>query len=63
MFTTSGTTSAPKFVLHPHRSAVEHAIDVAADFEMSGSDAVMLQALPYCGVFGFCQAMAALAAE
>jgi len=62
MFTTSGTTSAPKFVLHPHRSAVEHAIDVAADFEMSGSDAVMLQALPYCGVFGFCQAMAALAA-
>lgn len=62
MFTTSGTTSAPKFVLHPHRSVVEHAFDVAADFEMSGPGAVMLQALPYCGVFGFCQAMAALAA-
>jgi fatty-acyl-CoA synthase len=62
MFTTSGTTSAPKFVLHPHRSIVAHAVDVAADFGMSAPDAVMLQALPYCGVFGFCQAMAALAA-
>lgn len=62
MFTTSGTTSAPKFVLHPHRSIVDHATDVAQDFAMSDGDAVMLQALPYCGVFGFCQAMAALAA-
>ena len=62
MFTTSGTTSAPKFVLHPHRSIVNHAADVAADFAMSDASATMLQALPYCGVFGFCQAMAALAA-
>ncbi|MFT5486064.1 MAG: fatty-acyl-CoA synthase [Paracoccaceae bacterium] len=62
MFATSGTTSAPKFVLHPHRSIVDHAGDVAADFFMADPDAVMLQALPYCGVFGFCQAMAALAA-
>jgi fatty-acyl-CoA synthase len=62
MFTTSGTTSAPKFVLHPHRSIKDHATDVAADFAMSDANAIMLQALPYCGVFGFCQAMAALAA-
>lgn len=62
MFTTSGTTSAPKFVLHPHRSIVDHAVDVAADFAMSDANAFMLQALPYCGVFGFCQAIAALAA-
>lgn len=62
MFATSGTTSAPKFVLHSHRSIVDHAEDVAADFCMSDADSVMLQALPYCGVFGFCQAMAALAA-
>lgn len=62
MFATSGTTSAPKFVLHPHRSIVGHAGDVAADFDMTDPQAVMLQALPYCGVFGFCQAMAALTA-
>lgn len=62
MFATSGTTSAPKFVLHPHRSIVDHARDVATDFGLTGRGAVMLQALPYCGVFGFCQAMAALAA-
>lgn len=60
MFSTSGTTSAPKFVIHPHRSVVDHARDVAIDFSMTGTDTVMLQALPYCGVFGFCQAMAAL---
>jgi len=62
MFATSGTTSAPKFVLHPHHSIVDHAGDVASDFFMSEPGAVMLQMLPYCGVFGFCQAMAALAA-
>lgn len=62
MFATSGTTSAPKFVLHSHRSIVDHAADVAADFRMTEPDSVMLQGLPYCGVFGFCQAMAGLAA-
>lgn len=62
MFTTSGTTSVPKFVLHSHKSIVHHARDVARDFAMDDSNAAMLQALPYCGVFGFCQAMAALAA-
>lgn len=62
MFATSGTTSAPKFVLHSHRSIADHATDVAADFSMTEPETVMLQALPYCGVFGFCQAMAALAA-
>jgi fatty-acyl-CoA synthase len=60
MFSTSGTTSAPKFVTHPHRSIVDHAGDVADNFGMTATDTVMLQALPYCGVFGFCQAMAAL---
>ena len=62
MFATSGTTSAPKFVLHPHRSIIDHAGDVASDFFMTEPESVMLQMLPYCGVFGFCQAMAALAA-
>lgn len=62
MFATSGTTSAPKYVVHSHRSVVVHAADVARRFDMSAEDAVMLQLLPCCGVFGFCQAMAALAA-
>jgi len=62
MFATSGTTSAPKFVLHSHRSIVDHAVDVSSDFFMTDPDSTVLQALPYCGVFGFCQAMAAIAA-
>ena len=63
MFTTSGTTSAPKFVLHPHGSIVRHAHDVARDFALTDEGTVLLQALPYCGVFGFCQATGALAAR
>lgn len=63
LFTTSGTTSRPKYVLHSQGSIVRHARDVAAGFEMTAPDAIMLQALPYNGVFGFCQAMGALAAH
>ena len=62
MFATSGTTGQPKFVQHTHGSVVAHAADVAREFGMSEPGAVMLQALPYCGVFGFCQAMGALSA-
>lgn len=59
IFTTSGTTKAPKFVLHTQRSILAHAADVVPAFGLGG--AVVLQSLPLCGVFGFCQAMAALA--
>jgi len=62
LFTTSGTTRAPKFVLHTHGSITAHARDVAPGFGYVGRDTVTLQALPFCGVFGFCQAMATLAA-
>jgi len=61
IFTTSGTTKAPKFVLHDQRTAVGHAFDVARGFGL-GPQSVMLLAPPLCGVFGFCCAMAALAA-
>lgn len=66
MFTTSGTTRAPKFVLHSHASIATHAAVVArgfgyADDDPNGGNGV-LGALPLCGVFGFCQATAALAA-
>lgn len=62
MFTTSGTTAAPKYVVHPQRTILAHAADVARGFGYDSADAVLLQALPYCGVFGFCQATGALAA-
>jgi len=61
IFTTSGTTSAPKFVLHDQRSVTSHARNVARGFGLDGNS-VMLLAPPLCGVYGFCCAMAALAA-
>ena len=61
VFTTSGTTKAPKFVLHDQATVVSHAFDVARGFGI-GPDAVLLLAPPLCGVFGFCNAMAAIAA-
>ena len=61
IFTTSGTTKAPKFVLHSNRSIALHAPDVAASLAVATGDKATLLALPLCGVFGFTQAMAALA--
>lgn len=62
IFTTSGTTGRPKFVLHTQRSIARHAGDVTRGFGYERADTVLLQALPLCGVFGFSQAMAALTA-
>lgn len=61
LFTTSGTTRAPKFVLHSQRAVISHALDVTKGFAI-GADSVTLLAPPLCGVFGFCSAMAALVA-
>ena len=61
IFTTSGTTKAPKFVLHDQRTVIRHAVDVVKGFSI-GPESTMLLAPPLCGVFGFCIAMAALAA-
>jgi fatty-acyl-CoA synthase len=62
MFTTSGTTRAPKFVLHDQQTLIRHAVDVAADFGYTAAQAKILLTAPLCGVFGFCNAMAAIAA-
>ncbi len=51
VFTTSGTTSKPKMVLHRQRSIVEHSVAVAPFFGYT-PDTPMLIALPLCGVFG-----------
>lgn len=61
IFTTSGTTKAPKFVCHAQAGVVRHARDVARGFGFDAADARVLQALPLCGVFGFTQALGALA--
>lgn len=62
IFTTSGTTSKPKFVLHSQQNATRHSLDVNRAFEMDTDPSPVLQALPLCGVFGFCQALATIAA-
>ncbi|MBL8701370.1 MAG: AMP-binding protein [Alphaproteobacteria bacterium] len=62
VFTTSGTTSRPKLVLHGQCGVVRHARDVAAAFGLDAGDTVVLQALPLAGVFGFSQALATLLA-
>src|SRR5579871_269297 len=62
IFTTSGTTSAPKFVLHRQGAIASHAQQVARSFDFFAPETMLLGILPLCGVFGFNQAMATLAA-
>ena len=62
IFTTSGTTRAPKFVLHNQASITRHAADMAHGFGIDAEDAITLLTVPLCGVFGFCNATATLAA-
>ncbi|MBX6367385.1 MAG: AMP-binding protein [Rhodospirillales bacterium] len=62
VFTTSGTTKAPKFVLHTQASLARHASDVATGFGWRAPGTVLYQGLPYCGTFGLAQALGALAA-
>lgn len=62
IYTTSGTTSAPKLVAHTQRSIAEHATDVA-QIDQLDSDSVVLISLPLCGTFGLTVFMSALAAH
>ena len=61
-FTSSGTTSAPKLILHSQRGITTHARDVVEAFSYRDRDCVTLGALPLCGVFGFDSLMGTLAA-
>jgi fatty-acyl-CoA synthase len=63
IFTTSGTTKAPKFVLHDQRTVLRHARDVARGFGYDTPGTCVLVTAPLCGVFGFTNAMGALAAR
>ena len=57
VFTTSGTTSAPKLVLHQQRSPADHARDLEQWFGQS-----VLAAVPLCGVFGYTMLLGAMGA-
>ena len=61
IFTTSGTTSLPKFVLHNQEQVVRHAGDVARALDMAAPGTMVMQSLPFCGVFGFIYLMGTLA--
>lgn len=61
LFTTSGTTSGPKLVQHTQRTLAWHAARVARAMAFGASDATLLGALPFCGVFGLASALAAMA--
>ena len=60
VFTTSGTTSRPKMVLHTQRSITAHAVDAAGAFGY-GPDDTVLVAMPLCGTFGLTSLTAAVA--
>ena len=62
IFTTSGTTSAPKFVLHRQGAIASHAQQVARSFGFTAPETMTLSILPLCGVFGFNQTLSTLAA-
>ena len=59
-FTTSGTTSLPKFVLHDQRTLLHHG-DAVARAHGYDDSACVLAAAPFCGAFGFAMFVAALA--
>jgi fatty-acyl-CoA synthase len=60
IFTTSGTTKAPKFVLHDQATLLRHASDAARALGYEESGAVVLLPIPFCGTFGLATALAAL---
>ncbi|HML08307.1 MAG TPA: AMP-binding protein [Xanthobacteraceae bacterium] len=60
-FTTSGTTSGPKLVLHDQQTIAGHAVDIARHIGLDTADAALLGAVPFCGTFGNAAAMAAIA--
>jgi fatty-acyl-CoA synthase len=59
LFTTSGSTSAPKVASHDQASILRHSYAVSAALDVEPGDR-LLAALPLCGVFGFSAVMALL---
>jgi fatty-acyl-CoA synthase len=61
IFATSGTTSAPKFALHRQGVVARHAAMTAAVCGYDRPGTHLLQAIPFCGIFGFSQMIATVA--
>lgn len=61
IFATSGTTSAPKFAVHGQGVVARHAemTAVVCGYDRPGTH--LLQAIPFCGIFGFSQMIATVA--
>jgi fatty-acyl-CoA synthase len=55
IFPTSGTTRTPKFALHSQERVAGHGRQVARALGYNEPGTIFLQALPFCGVFGFSQ--------
>jgi len=60
-FTTSGTTSGPKIVVHTQATIARHVQRVARTMGLDAPDACLLAALPFGGVFGFDSTLGAFA--
>jgi fatty-acyl-CoA synthase len=63
MYTTSGTTSQPKLVLHAQQSIASHAMNTAQTLGYDAPDTVIKVVTPLCGVSGFGMPFAAIAAR
>jgi fatty-acyl-CoA synthase len=61
VYTTSGTTSQSKLVVHDQETLILHGHNVARYFSIGKDDVVLLGA-PLCGAFGFSSALGGLAA-
>lgn len=59
-FTTSGTTSLPKFVLHDHMSLLTHGDGMQSAYGYDATSRIFASA-PFCGAFGFCTLLGGLA--
>ena len=55
VFPTTGTTGLPKFALHRQGCIARHASRVAPAFGYDAPGAHLLQAIPFCGIWGFSQ--------
>ncbi|MCC3306320.1 AMP-binding protein [Sneathiella sp. HT1-7] len=61
LFTTSGTTNAPKLVVHIQRAVALHANNCAKAMGFDKEGARFLAVMPFCGVFGLSPTLAAIA--
>jgi fatty-acyl-CoA synthase len=62
IFTTSGTTKLPKFVLHSQASIADHAAEAARGFGFDAPGVRQLLTVPMCGTFGMSNALMPIAA-